>query len=190
MKKTVLAVVGPISAGKGTVIDILKKMGFESSSTSDRIREEIRRRGMEITRDSLTTVGNDLRTQFGNEILAKKTAEYLDASSSNYFVIDSIRNPDEIRFFREKYGMRVLAITADQNIRYRRFLDRKVNSEPMSLQEFQELDNGELRGENGQHAQRVDDCMREADVTLTNNSTFEDLEEQISSALKKLQITP
>lgn len=183
MTKTVLAVVGPMAAGKGTVIEILKKKGFESSSTSDRIREEIRRRGMEVNRDSLTLVANDLRTTFGNEILAKRTIEFVDASPSNYFVIDSIRNPNEIAFFKEKYDMKIIAVTADQHLRFKRFSERTTNSEPMSFDRFKEIDDKELYGSQGEHSQRVSDCMKLADVTLENDGSVENLENKINEAL-------
>lgn len=188
MAKTVLAIVGPMAAGKGTFIEILKKKGFESSSTSDRIREEIIRRGLQITRNSLTEVANDLRSQFGNDILSKRTAEYLGNAKSDYFVIDSIRNPKEIEFFKSQYDMKVVAITADQKIRYERFIERKTNSEPMSFEQFCDIDNKELHGDGGSHSQRVEDCMKMADKTLENNGSVEDLEKRVDEMLAEFNI--
>lgn len=188
MTKTVLAIVGPMAAGKGTFIDILKKKGFESSSTSDRIREEITKRGLKITRDSLTEVANDLRSKFGNDILSKRTAEYLGNAKSDLFVIDSIRNPKEIEFFKSQYDMKVVAITADQRIRYNRFIERKTNSEPMSFERFCDIDDKELHGDQGSHSQRVEDCMKMADKTLENNGSVEDLEEKIDTMLVEFNI--
>ena len=188
MSKTILAVVGPIAAGKGTIIGILKKMGFESSSTSDRIREEIKRRGLEVTRNSLTEVSNDLRSRFGDDILSRRTAEYLEKAGSDFFVIDSIRNPQEIEFFKTKYNMKVIAITADQKLRYKRFIERKTNSEPMSFERFCEIDNKELNGSRGAHSQRVSDCMKIADVTVDNSGSVEGLTRQVEVALQKLGI--
>ena len=188
MTKTVLAIVGPMAAGKGTFIEILRKKGFESSSTSDRIREEIIRRGLKITRDYLTEVANDLRSKFGNDILSKRTAEYLGTAKSDYFVIDSIRNPKEIEFFKSQYDMRVVAITADQRIRYERFIERKTNSEPMSFERFCEIDNKELYGDGGSHSQRVKDCMDMADKTLENNGSVEELETKIDKMLSEFNI--
>ena len=188
MTKTVLAIVGPMAAGKGTFIEILRKKGFESSSTSDRIREEIIRRGLKITRDSLTEVANDLRSKFGNDILSKRTAEYLGTAKSDYFVIDSIRNPKEIEFFKSQYDMRVVAITADQRIRYERFIERKTNSEPMSFERFCDIDNKELYGDGGAHSQRVKDCMEMADKTLENNGSVEELETKIDKMLTEFNI--
>jgi len=188
MTKTVLAIVGPMAAGKGTFIEILKKKGFESSSTSDRIREEIIRRGLQISRNSLTEVANDLRSKFGNDILSKRTAEYLGNAKSDLFVIDSIRNPKEIEFFKSQYDMKVVAITADQRIRYNRFIERKTNSEPMSFERFCDIDDKELHGDQGSHSQRVEDCMKMADKTLENNGSVEDLEEKIDTMLVEFNI--
>jgi len=189
MKKTVLAAVGPMAAGKGTLIEILKKKGFESSSTSDRIREEIRRRRQEVNRKSLTDVGDELRQKFGEDVLAQRTAEYIKNSESEYFVIDSIRNPKEIEFFKNKYGMRIISIDADQKVRYERFTKRKTNSEPMTFEEFKTLDDAELYGSKGSHSQRVADCMKMADFRIENVGSVGELEKQVDKALQKLSIT-
>ncbi len=188
MKKIVLAAVGPMAAGKGTLIEILKKKGFESSSTSDRIREEIRSRGLEITRQSLTEIGNELRTSFGESVLAERTAEHIKNSLSNHFVIDSIRNPKEIQYFKDLYDMKVISIDADQRIRYERFIKRKTNSEPMTFEEFKTLDDKELYGTAGSHTQRVGDCMKMADVKIENVGSVEELEKRVDDALRSLGV--
>lgn len=189
MKKNVLAVVGPMAAGKGTLVEILRSKGFESSSTSDRIREEIRRQGRDINRRSLTEVGDALRQTFGESVLAERTAEYIQNSRSDYFVIDSIRNPREIDFLREKYDMKVISIDADQQIRYERFIKRKTNSELMTFEEFKNLDDKELYGSGGKHSQRVADCMKMADFKIENVGSVEELEKRVDQALEALSIT-
>jgi len=55
---------GPIAGGKGMVAELLKKKGFFYSSTSDRVREEIGERGMEITRENLQKIADNLRHEF------------------------------------------------------------------------------------------------------------------------------
>jgi len=189
MKKIVLAVVGPMAAGKGTIIQILEKKGFASSSTSDRIREEITRRGQQISRASLTEVGNDLRITFGDNVLAQRTAQCIDKSQNNYFVIDSIRNPSEIQFFKDKYGMKIISIDADQKERYKRFIARKTNSEPMTFEQFKDRDDKEFFGTQGTHSQRVIDCMRLADFKIENVGSVEELEKRVNEALRALKIT-
>lgn len=185
MEKIVIGLVGPIASGKGTVIKYLTKKGFLSSSTSDRIREEILLRGQKITRFTLTEVSNDLRQYYGNAILAKKTAEIVDKSGSDKIVIDSIRNPEEINYLKERYNMKVIAVVADQKKRYELFIKRVENSQPMTFEEFKQLDDKELSGIVGKHSQRVSDCIKMADFVIDNNGTLKNLEEKIEKLLSE-----
>ena len=157
-----------------------------SSSTSDRIREEILKRGQVVTRATLTQVSNELREKYGDGILAIRTAQIIDASPSEKFVIDSIRNPEEINYLKKKYGMNVIAVVAGQKKRYELFSQRIVNSEPMTFEEFKQLDDKELEGTLGKHTQRVSDCIKMADVVIQNDGTLEELEKKVNKLLLSL----
>lgn len=178
--KTVVGLVGPIASGKGTVVKIFEERGFASSSLSDRIREEITKRGQEITRQSLTEVSNELRNTFGNDILAKRISEIIERSRSDKFVIDAIRNPYEIMFLKQKYNARIIAVTAEQKKRFEHFVNRGTNTKGITTwEDFKELDNSELTGKYGEHSQRVNDCIKIADLTIENNGTIDELKEKV-----------
>ena len=90
----IIGLTGKNGSGKTAVSEYLKSRGFEYHSLSDAIREEIRKRGLEITREVLIDVGNELREKFGPGILAERILPSL-RNDQNY-VIDSIRNPQEV----------------------------------------------------------------------------------------------
>ncbi len=186
MAKTIIALVGPIASGKGTVADILGEHGFEHVSFSDRIREEIKSRGMEVTRETLNLVSNELRETHGSEIWAKKTAKKISESDYDKFVVDGARNPAEIQFLKQTLGLKLIALTGDQRRRYELFIKRAVNSQPMTFEEFKDLDDKELNGSEGEHSQRVQDCMDMADFTVENNGTIEDLKAKVEEILTQI----
>ena len=188
--KIVIAFVGPIAVGKGTAIKLLEKKGFVSSSTSDRIREEIKKRGEEVDRYSLTKVSNELRETYGDSVLAKRTADVIENIKNKYIVIDSIRNPEEINYLREKYGIKIIALLANQKRRYEQFSNRTLNSQPMTFEAFKDLDDKELYGTLGEHTQRVSECIKMADATIENVGSIEELEEKLTEVLKNLGINP
>ena len=75
MPKYVIVIVGPIASGKGTVVEILKDNGYIPYSFSDRIKEEIKNRGMEITRFTLNQISNELRQTMSTDIWARRNAD-------------------------------------------------------------------------------------------------------------------
>jgi dephospho-CoA kinase len=63
MKSKVIGLVGPMGSGKGTVGQILQKLGYKSYVLSDIIRKEADRRHLPRERGVLQDIGNDLRRQ-------------------------------------------------------------------------------------------------------------------------------
>lgn len=183
MIKKVVGLVGPIASGKGTVTQYLSRKGYKSYSLSDRIREEITARGLAITRESLNSVSNDLRQNLGSDILAKRTAEIIELEGSEFIVVDAIRNPAEINFLKQKFQAKIIGIVADQKKRFELFMKRGVNTTGISSwEQFKALDDTELTQE-GKYKQRVNECLKLADVIIENNGTFDDLNGKVDDAI-------
>ncbi|MBI2107815.1 AAA family ATPase [Candidatus Woesearchaeota archaeon] len=68
----IIGLTGKNASGKGEAAAYLKKKGFEYHSLSDILREEATKRGIEHARENLINLGNELRSQFGPNYLAKK----------------------------------------------------------------------------------------------------------------------
>ena len=107
---------------------LVKKHGFFYSSTSDEIREEIRKRGQEITRDSLQHIGGELREKYGPGILAKRAWKRVIESGKNKAVVDSIRAVGEIEFLKKQPSFSLVKVVANQRIRFQRMKDRARES--------------------------------------------------------------
>ena len=60
----IIGITGTIGAGKGTIVDYLvKEKGYVHYSVREFLAEEVKKRGLEVNRDTLTEVGNDLRAK-------------------------------------------------------------------------------------------------------------------------------
>ena len=58
----IIGITGTLGAGKGTIVDyMVNNLNFVHYSVRGFISEEIKRRGLEVNRDNLTAVANDLR---------------------------------------------------------------------------------------------------------------------------------
>lgn len=78
-KPIILGLTGTIGSGKGTVHKCFEAAGinYVYTSLSDRLREELDRRNIPKTRQTLVDLGNELRSQYGDHILAQRTVDIL-----------------------------------------------------------------------------------------------------------------
>ena len=94
----IFGITGNYASGKDCVAEILQKMNFFHVSYSDLLREELKKRDQPITRDALIAVGNELRQQYGADILSQLAVQKV-LDGENY-AFTSIRNPAEVKFPR------------------------------------------------------------------------------------------
>ena len=173
-----------LGAGKTSVCDYLVKKGFIFYSLSDVIRDEIKSRGLEITRERLQDVGNELRKKFGNAVLAKKILKKLEPGKT--YVIDSIRNPAEIQELRKKKGFTLVFVDAPIKLRFERMKARKREKDPMTFEDFKKSEQRELESPDSANQQLLK-CRDMAEFIITNDSTFETLYKKIDELLEGLR---
>src|SRR6058998_3197215 len=170
-----IGLTGRNAAGKGEVARYLQTKSFYYYSLSDVIRDEIRSRRLQPSRDLLIAVGNELRQKSGANILAERILEKIE--DDKHYVIDSIRNPAEVEAFRAAKHFKLVRVEAPPEVRFQRILGRRRESDPRTLEEFIELENREAEGEDtSQNLVRVE-LM--ADHTLVNDGTLEKLYPQV-----------
>jgi dCMP deaminase len=179
----IIGLTGKNGAGKTAVSDYLKSRGFEYYSLSDEIRAEIRRRGLDITREVLIEVGNELREKSGPGVLAERILRNL-ANDQNY-VIDSIRNPQEVEALRRRSDFTLLAIEADQATRFERSRARAREGAAQTLQQFIEEEARELSSENPAN-QQLNATRQKADLVVNNDGTLDELHRELDTLLPPL----
>src|SRR5262245_56918488 len=123
-----IGLTGRNAGGKGEVDEYLKKKSFYYYSLSDVIRDEIRSRGQEPTREALIQVGNELRQKYGAHILAERILSKVE--DDKHYIIDSIRNPSEVDAFRGAKHFKLIRVEAPVEARFERIRARKRESDP------------------------------------------------------------
>ena len=88
--------------------EFLKTQGFIFYSLSDVIRDEIRSRGEEVTRERLIETGRELRLTRGTGYLARMILQKLEVGQN--YVVDSFRNPVEVEIFRTAPSFRLISV--------------------------------------------------------------------------------
>ena len=178
----ILGVAGPYGAGKGEVVDYLRARSFYALSLSDVLRDELRARGEEETRERMIATGNELRARGGAAVLAEKISARL-LPDRNY-VIDSIRHPAEVETLRALgRGFRLLWVDADPKLRSERLRSRNRPGDPASLEAMLEQEGRERSG-GGESAQQLDAVAALADVRLRNEGSLPALHAAVQAVLE------
>jgi dCMP deaminase len=179
----IIGLTGKNGSGKTAVSEYLKNRGFSYYSLSDEIRDEIRERGLEISREILIKVGNELRKNFGPGVLAERILGRLE--SEHNYVIDSIRNPNEVDVLRRRKDFTLLAIEADQAVRFERSRSRGREQAAQTLDQFVREEARELESDKPDH-QQLNATRQVADLVVDNNGTIEDLHRRLDQMLPPL----
>ncbi len=184
-KRIIIGLTGTICGGKGTLATHLVDLGFNHFVLSDRIRDEIRARGQEITRTLLQDVGNELRNKFGGAVLAQRTADLMVEVEGNV-VIDGVRNPDEIIFLRNILGASVLGVDAPKDTRCEWYLARAKSrgEDGTTVADFERDNNRDLGIGEPDTGQQVGKCLDLADIVIENNGSKQDLFNECNQFLK------
>jgi len=146
-----IVVAGMPGSGKGVFSQVAAAMGFEVFVMGDVIREELSRRGMPITIENMAYMARELRKIYGEDIVARRTAEKIIArhsekgSGCRCVVIDGSRSLSELEYFRKVFSSVLLvAIHASPETRYRRLSSRGRDGDPKNWGEFVARDMVEL----------------------------------------------
>jgi dephospho-CoA kinase len=179
MKKgfKLIGLTGTNGSGKGEAVQFFHSRGYESHSLSDLIREALDREGLKQTRDNMIKKGNELRETGGADILARKTLQRITGNA----IIDSIRNPDEIRYFKKTKSFVLLAIDAPVELRYLRTIKRGRDESAKTLKEFIDKEAEEKTDE--ARGQQLQTCMDMADFVVINDGTLEEFYEKLEKYL-------
>ncbi|MBI3990743.1 MAG: AAA family ATPase [Candidatus Omnitrophica bacterium] len=175
----IIGLTGTNAAGKGEVAKYLINKGFAYHSLSDILREEAARRGLNHTRENLIQLGNELRKDGGPGILAKM----LKGKIGNKDIVDSVRNPAEIKELSGEPGFILIGVDAPVELRFQRAVKRKRQGDGFTLQEFKEKEakeNSDLP-----EAQQLNKCLELADARIINDKTLDVLYENIDKIIKR-----
>ncbi len=179
----IIGLTGRNGAGKGEVAKFLQEAGFQYHSLSDIIREEIRRKKLPVTRERLIAAGTRLRETEGLGVLAERTLKKF--STDQNYVVDSIRNPEEVKVLRRRDDFFLLNVAAPRPIRFDRVKQRRRESDPKTLPEFIRLEEKEFKGQNPA-GQQLKATEKLADAAIPNAATLEALREHVRTAVLKL----
>ena len=177
-----IGLTGRNASGKGEVAKYLGTKSFYYYSLSDVIREEVRRRGLPMSRETLINTGNELRDQGGPAVLAERILEKIE--DDKHYVIDSIRNHHEVEALRKAKNFKLIRVDAPIGLRFERLSLRAREGDPITFDRFVELELREVEG--GENSQNLSKVEALSDYTVLNDGALESLYSQVDELFQKI----
>lgn len=181
----IIGITGTFCAGKGTIVEYLQKKGFRHYSMSGYITEEIKRRGLEVNRDNMILVANDLRARHSPSFIAEELYKEAKKDGGDS-IIESLRTVGEITALKGKGRFYLFAVDADRRIRYERSQSRKSDKDSVTFEKFCAQEDQEMTSTDP-NKQNISKCIPLADFVFTNDGTVDGLHSQIDTVLKRLR---
>lgn len=183
VNKVILGLVGELAAGKGTIVDYLKKNhSAVSFRFSDPLRKTLDLYDLKISRDNMQNLSTILRGNFGENLLARAMTKQAKESPKDLIVVDGVRRFTDIENFTELSEFNLVYITAEAKTRYDRYIKRNENigDDSLSFEDFNTKDQAEAD-------KQVPEVGKQAKFKIDNNGTLDQLYEQVEDILNKIR---
>ena len=181
----IIGLTGTMASGKDVIAEILKKKGFIILSLSDEVREEAKARGIEPTRENWQTIGNEMRKEFGNGILAQKVLRKVSDPQKHY-VINGIRNTSEVHELKNWPSFYLIAVDAPQQMRFQRMIQRNRPSDPKNFYDFMKVDGIDQGLNQDDSGQQVKACIQLAEYHIFNEFSTERLADKVTFMIQQI----
>lgn len=180
----VVAVTGLPGSGKSLVAQVIAEyLKLPLISMGDLVREEVKRRGLELTPWNLEVVAIELRRERGSSVVAQMLLEEVKRRglSSEGLVVDGVRSLEEVKVLSSLGRVCVVGVFAPPRLRFERLLKRGRVGDVKSLEEFKMRDWYNLN-------YGIGNLLALADYMIVNDSTPEDLARASRAVAEEIRV--
>jgi dephospho-CoA kinase len=179
--KLVLGLVGMPGAGKSLIVEVALEKSYCVVAMGDVVREETRKRELELNPKNVGTVMLDLRKTSGAGVIAEKCIPRIEQAKGSKIIVDGLRSLDEAEVFKRRFAsFRLLALHAAPETRFTRLKGRGRSDDPKSWEVFHERDLREL-------SVGLGGAIAMADYMITNEGDKKDLKGRVSGLLAEVE---
>ncbi len=186
MSQLVIGLVGRKGSGKGTVAKILKeKYGASIYRFSDVLREILDLLFVGNSRENLINLSEILRNEFGQDVLKNALLKKMENDAAPLIVLDGLRRLGDLDGLKKIGNFQLVSVTVPPEIRYERIKTRGENAgeTKQTLESFMKLEKAPTEV-------TIASVEAQADRTIDNSGSKENLEKQISELMSHLSFRP
>ncbi len=187
LKYRYIGLTGQLASGKDVCARILEEtFNMRVITMSELIAKELRKLGVEATRENLRRYGLYLRIMEGPDAIMKRAIEVVREYEEkgerwDGYIINGLRNIEEaICFWREFKGEGIIiGVVASRSIRFKR-LKLRESLKDIGVGSFTDFLKSDLEELVKFH---LGDVIAAADILIVNDGTLENLREQLIAAI-------
>ena len=176
--RKVLTICGLPGSGKTTAIEAIQDLGTVVSM-GDVVRNEAKKRNVEPTGDNIGKIAKEIRRNEGSAIIARKCVDLIKNLNEEVIIVDGVRSLSEINIFRNFWKFPIIGIVVQEEDRFKRLFERNRIDDPKNLDELKERDRREIQF-------GLEEVLKNADYTIKNNSTIEELKKNTKELVLKV----
>jgi dephospho-CoA kinase len=144
-EKLVVSLAGMPGSGKSLVVATAYAEGYAVVVMGDIVREETRKRGLELNPKNIGRVMLELRKEGGASVIADKCIPKIEQQKSKKVIVDGVRSLSEVEAFKKHFSnLSLIAVHASPETRFKRLFNRRRSDDPDGWDVFQERDMREL----------------------------------------------
>jgi len=177
----IITILGLPGSGKSVVIDyLMNKFNWPKVYFGEIILDEIKKQGLKVNEKNERMIREGMREKYGRLCYANPVIKKINKIKNTTILVESLYDWEEYKLFKKtfKNNFITIAIYTTPSVRYKRLSVRKIR--PLSLKEAQSRDYAQI--ENIFQAGPI--AM--ANYTVNNNSSFEELYQQIDGIVYKV----
>ncbi len=142
--KLVVGLAGMPGSGKSLVVETAREAGYAVVVMGDVVREETKKRGLELNPQNIGKVMLELREKGGSSIIAEKCVLKIEQQSGKV-IVDGLRSLSEVDVFKARFPkFSVIGVHASPEVRFNRLFRRRRSDDPDGWEVFHERDAREL----------------------------------------------
>jgi dephospho-CoA kinase len=183
MTKKIIVVTGLPGSGKSEVSGEIKKNRIPTFISGNIIKEEVAKRGLDLTLESEEFVARELRKQYGPDAPIKLLEHKITDSKASILCVDGPRNIQEVQLLETFGEVYLIIVESTKRLRYQRLRKRGGPRDPEGWKHFMWRDRKEL--ERGMKS--LIKTKRFRKYIIKNTGTLPKLKSQVSRILKDVK---